>query len=294
MFKLITCAGLLIVGAAGFAFAQHAEPKQTIEIDRQHRRIAQVEMPGRRIELTTVKGARLFAGPQLVTERAVPLIVHFHGATWLVETHIARNVPRAALITVNLGTGSSVYGRPFEREETFRDLVDEARRALGLKHEWSSVTLTGFSAGYGAVRAILRHGQFFRMVNNVLLLDGMHASYLPEPAVPSGHSRIKDEDVEPFVRFAREAASGRKGFVFSHSEIKPGTYASTTECADHLLAKLGILRKPDTKTEPGGMRRLSMVRTGRLYVFGYAGDTAADHIDHLHAMPVWLNLLRLK
>jgi hypothetical protein len=34
--------------------------------------------------------------------------------------------------------------------------------------------LSGFSAGYGAVREILRSTEYFAEVNNVLLLDGMH------------------------------------------------------------------------------------------------------------------------
>ena len=42
-----------------------------------------------------------------------------------------------------------------------------------------------FSAGYGAVREILRSPEYFAQVNNVLL-DGMHAGYhflfqLPDP-----------------------------------------------------------------------------------------------------------------
>jgi hypothetical protein len=57
-------------------------------------------------------------------------------------------------------------------------MLREASDELHLKHGWSSITLSGFSAGYGAVREILRSPEYFAQVNNVLLLDGMHAGYL--------------------------------------------------------------------------------------------------------------------
>ena len=186
-----------------------------------HQRITQTEVPGRRLELTTLRGARLFTSPTFNTTRRVPLIIHFHGAPWLIETHIARHQPQAALITVNLGAGSIAYRRPFEREELFREVLAEAAGALSLKRGWSSITLTGFSAGYGGIREILRRAEYFKLVNNVLLLDGMHAGYVPEgkPLVDGG--TIKSSDVDVFVAFAREAIAGRKSFVVTHSRSCP-------------------------------------------------------------------------
>lgn len=45
----------------------------------------------------------------------MPLVVHFHGASWLIEQHVARGAPHAALVTVNLGAGSGRYATPFAR-----------------------------------------------------------------------------------------------------------------------------------------------------------------------------------
>ena len=36
------------------------------------------------------------------------------------------------------------------------------------------------------------------------------------------------------------------------------------------------------------MQQLSEVRAGRFELFGFAGNTGPDHIDHLHAMPEFL------
>src|SRR6202008_3471347 len=85
-----------------------------------------------------------------------------------------------ALITVQLGAGSSAYRRPFEDTKLFQNLLREAADELHLRRGWSSITLSGFSAGYGAVREILRQPENFARVDRVLLLDGMHTNYLPE------------------------------------------------------------------------------------------------------------------
>jgi len=72
----------------------------------------------------------------------------------LVELHVATHLPQAALITVQLGAGSSVYRRPFQQAETFRRVLCQASEELPQAR--SSITLSVFSAGYGAVREILR------------------------------------------------------------------------------------------------------------------------------------------
>ena len=294
--KWILCLILLLASADMAVRPQQAvqAPSPMGDTVRPHPRVAKTEPAGKRFELASLKGARLFAGPKVNANKPVPLIVHFHGVAWLVETHIARSQPNAVLITVNLGSGSSVYGKPFGDAALLQSMMDEASRTLSLKHGWSSVTLSGFSAGYGAVRAILRHENDFATVNDVLLLDGMHASYSPEGKVLAEGGKVNADDLDSFIKFAREAVAGRKTFVFAHSEIFPGTYASTTECGDYLLAQLALKGKPKLKTGPIGMQQLSEVRSGGLHVIGYAGNTAPDHVDFLQAMPAWLKMLRIK
>ena len=221
----------------------------------------------------------------------MPLLIHFHGAPWLIEQHVARYLPKSTLITVNLGSGSSVYRKPFEQTNLFRDLLEEAGQALSIKRGWASITLSGFSAGYGGVREILRRPEYFAQVNNVLLLDGMHASYSPEGKLLADGGAINPNDIEAFVRFAREAVAGRKTFVVTYSEIFPGAYASTTECADYLLAQLNLKRQSKLKQGPMGMQQLSAVDAGGFHLRGYAGNTAQDHVDHFQAMPSWFGLL---
>ncbi len=269
-------------------------PSPITDSTRPHSRIAQVEVPGRRTELATLKGAILFASPKVKSNKPIPLIIHFHGTAWLMEYHIAKHFPNAVLITVNLGSGSRVYGNPFSEAQMFQNLIDEASKVLELKRGWSSITLVGFSAGYGAVRAILRQDENFRQVNNVLLLDGIHASYVPEGKRLADGGIIKADDLDSFVKFALEAVAGKKSFVISHSEIFPATYASTTECVDYLLTTLALKRRAKLQKGPIGMQQLSEVKVKGFQIRGYAGNTGADHGDQLQAMPEWLKLLKIK
>lgn len=269
-------------------------PSPMVEHTRPHTRIPRDSVPGRRVDLQSLKGARFFIGPRVNVSKPVPLLIHFHGAPWLVERHVATHLPHAALITVQLGAGSSVYRRPFEHTDTFREMLREASDELHLKRGWASITLSGFSAGYGAVREILRSPEYFAQVNNVLLLDGMHTSYVPEGKPPADGGAIDPAGLDSFLTFARAALRGKKNFVVTHSEIFPGTYASTTECADYLLSQMGLQSRAQLREGPIGMQQLSAVDERGFHVRGYAGNSAPDHVDFLHAMPAWFGLLRIR
>lgn len=90
--------------------------------------------------------------------------------------------------------------------------------------------------------------------------------------------------LEPFLNYARAAAAGRQRFVFTHSEIFPGTFSSTTETADCLIRELGLERTPVLRWGPRGMQQLSEVHSGALLILGFAGNSAPDHVDHFLQM----------
>ena len=97
----------------------------------------------------------------------------------------------------------------------------------------------------------------------------------------------------PFLTLARQAERGALRFVMTHSEVFPGTFASTTECADWLLERLALRRTPVLEWGPMGMQLLSRTRSGGFEVLGFAGNSAPDHLDHLHGMAGFLpSLLR--
>jgi hypothetical protein len=211
------------------------------------------------------------------------------GGAWLAHQAGVSADDRAVVAVLNLGSGSGVYGRPFADPAAFDTLIAriaaEVGGVRGRTVRVGRITLTGFSAGYGAIRAILREPRHFTAISGVLLLDGIHTSYVPENTPVASGGAVDTANLAVFAEFARAAVRGEKQFVISHSEIFPGTFASTTESTTWLLRTLGVSRKPVLRWGPRGMQQLSEARSGGFEVLGYAGNSAPDHIDHLHAMP---------
>jgi hypothetical protein len=266
-------------------------PSPMTEGTRVHERLTPRELGG-----TT----RSFAGPAgrpvdvwipaaKRTRDVVDVVVHFLGAAWLPEQAVSGLGGSTIAAVVNLGAGSGVYHRAFADPAVFDSLLDgigrEASAGLGKPVRVGRVTLAGFSAGHGAIRVILREPRHFARVHAVLLLDGMHTSYVPEGQVLEKGGMLDTTNLVAFAEFARAAVRGEKRFLVTHSEIFPGTFASTTETADWLLRALGLRRTPVLRWGARGMQQLSEVRSGNFTVLGFAGNTAPDHIDHLHAMP---------
>jgi hypothetical protein len=281
---------MLAAASAAAQVAQHPSPMS--DTTRPHPRASEARPAGKRATLSI---GELFLPLQFGARAKAALVFHFHGVSWLVEQHVAEAAPHAALVTVNLGAGSGRYAAPFADPGRFTALVDEAAVAAGTltgrRPEWSSITLTSFSAGYGAVRAILSAPDAYARVGGVVLADSLHASYLTDAdsAAPRASDLPVDvRDLDVFVRFAADAAAGRKHMWITHSEVYPGTYASTTETANTLLAELHLRRRPVLEQGPLGMQQLSEAGRGRFRLAGFAGNSAPDHLDHLYALGAWL------
>ena len=59
-----------------------------------------------------------------------------------------------------------------------------------------------------------------------------------------------------------------------------------------LVKQLGVRSRAVLKWGPMGMQQLSEASRGKFLVEGFAGDSAPDHVDQLHSLPVWLKWLR--
>lgn len=289
MILVRTLAFFLIVTATAVAQAPapaKQNPSPMTETVRRHERVEKTEIKGQRWTLSI--GTLLLPETARVRD-TIPLYIHFHGAPWLAEWSVNQHERHAAIITAQLGSGSGVYAQPFKNQAKFTELLDEAAKALSPDRpvRFHPVVLSGWSAGYGAIREILRNHDNWSRIDAVLLEDGIHTSYVPDgqpgPLDPAG--------LQPFIDFAREAIAGRKTFLITHSEIYPGTFASTTECSEFLLKEVGVKPYPVVKWGPLGMQQIFDARAGKLRVMGFAGNSAPDHVDHIHAMKVWLKLL---
>ena len=257
----MTSAALL----AGLLLQMPQNPSPMSDTTRAHQRVVQRAVKGR-----AHGRAMTFGKPNAKT----PVILHFHGAPWLIQQEAAKKFKTITVAAIQIGSGSRVYREAFASRETFEALLVETEAAN------RPVILTSFSAGYGAIRAILEHSK--GRIAGVVLIDSLHAGYDPD-------RKPLAADLELFAAFAE-----KKPLVITHSEVYPGTYASTTETADWLIARLGAKRKAVLRWGPLGMQQTSEARQGNLRVLGFAGNTAPDHVDQLHGYATWLRHVKIK
>ncbi len=281
-------ARLVVLASAVFAHAQNPSPQNPspmVEHTRAHPRLQQEAPPGRREPLTI---GTLFIPAKLQKAKRLPLFVHFHGAAWVAEIAAARS-GRFAVISVETGSGSSAYAKQFSDRALFNAMLREAAEKTGVA--FGPISLTAWSAGHGAIREILSVPEYYARVQKVLLLDGLHTGYVNNKPGPL-ESELEPDHLDIFLKFARDAVAGRKTMVITHSEIFPGTFASTTETADWLVTQLGLRRRAILRWGPLKTQQLSESRAGKFLLMGYAGNSAPDHVDEFHSLPEYLKLLR--
>ena len=273
----------LLILTPGFALAQQAQnPSPMVEHTRAHARLPEQAPPGKREKLdlgTLYLPHGLGSKPEL--------LFFFHGDPSVAEIAAARN--HVAVVSEVAGNGSGVYVKLFEDPHRFPKLVKEAEAKAHLR--FARVILGGWSAGCGALRQILKSPEAYARVGSVICIDGVHTDYAEGKPGPA-ESSLSDANLQVWLHLGRDAMAGRKRFMLTHSEIFPGTYASTTENADYLLKELKVQQRPVLKWGPMGMQQLSVASRGKFQVLGFAGDSAPDHVDQLQSLPVWLKWLR--
>lgn len=267
------------------ALAQQAQnPSPMVEHTRAHQRLVQQTPPGRREKLEL---GQLFLPAEWKAGRGATVLFFFHGGTWLPEVAAARN--KLAVVSIQGGSGSAAYTRLFEDPKRFPRLLEEAEGKAGVR--FARVLLGGWSAGCGAIRQILQTPESYARTDAALLIDGIHTGYTDGKPGPL-ESKIDTANLQIWLQLARDAMAGRKRMIVTHSEIFPGTFASTTETADYLLAQLGLKLRPVLRWGPMGLQQLSEASSGKFLLMGYAGNSAPDHVDQLHSLPVFLKELR--
>jgi hypothetical protein len=267
-----------------------------VERARRHERLQTGQPPGIAFTIDSVlpRPVDVFIpdAPAVGASEERTLLVHLFGAAYVPMRAVASAPGQYVLAAVNLGGGSAAYERPLSDSAAWTTLLrrvrDETSVRSGGRVRVARVIVSAFSAGYGGVRALLSDENAAQAIDGVILLDGLHTSYVPERTVLAEGGALDTTKLVPFLRFARRAAAGQASLLITHSEIFPGTFASTTETTDWLIGALGLTRTPVLAWGPGGMQQLSEVRRGRLTILGFAGNTGPDHIDHLHGLKEFL------
>ncbi len=222
------------------------------------------------------------------------VLVHFHGQAATVAREFLAAGLDGVLIVVNRSGLSAAYAGPFEDGTLLDELLSKALARLqaeGLAPptgRWGRLALSSFSAGYGAVRAVLHHPRIFDRIDALVLADSLYAGYQESP----GGRQVNPANMADFRRFAEEAAAGRRTFILSHCYLVPGSYASTIETADDLIAHVGAERRTVRDPAAAPFEVVSRAGKGRFEVHGCTGTDGEAHMQHLRHLRHWL--LRLK
>ncbi len=278
---------LFLILAVVHTVKAQQNPSPMVEHTRAHPRLEKTSPPGKRMPLEL---GSLFVPERIRPNRQPRLLLFFHGGDWLPELAVAQQ-PNMAVIAIQAGTGSSSYEKLFADPARLPSLIAEAETRSGL--HFAEIDLGGWSAGCGALRKILNDPPSYNRVNRVLCIDGVHTGYLNGKPGPQ-ESEIETDNLQIWLRFGRDAIAGKKHLIITHSEIFPGTFASTTETADYLLSAWGLAPHPVVRWGPMKTQILSEVNAGDLLVVGFAGNSAPDHVDQLHSLPEFLRWLAKK
>lgn len=302
----VVAALMLSIPEPAFTFQEDSlkvasqNPSPMVEYTRTHERVPQKSHDGVTFEVPSVitKPVQVFIPSKTKNAKTFTLLIHFHGANYVVQHAATSYRGNIIAATINLGSGSKVYNDAFEDSTKFGSLIDSIRTKAGIHLQHSaalrSVILSGFSAGYGAIRKIISTETNYRRIDAVILLDGLHTSYIPDRKILFEGGRIDSTGLFPYIKLAQDASNkhSNKKFIITHSEIFPGTFVSTTEATDYIISTVGLKRKPVLRWGPLGMQQISTVKENHFVIFGFAGNTAPDHIDHYHSLFWFLNKLK--
>lgn len=216
----------------------------------------------------------------------VTLTMHFHGATWFAITEHLRRDLKEPLIAFSNGEGSSRYRTPFLDRDRFERWIRQTEATLRERGGTDAtrvarVDISSFSAGYGAVREILKVPSSVERIHRIVLADSMYAGLdaaTGDPVVA---------DVESWVPFAKLAAEGKKEFVATHSQV-PTTYANTALTARWLAKQVGLDWVEVATPNDAEFPLLRRADRGGLHLWGYAGTDAMAHMTHArHIADIW-------
>jgi hypothetical protein len=225
---------------------------------------------------------------------ATDILVHFHGDPATYRNNVGYAKLNAVSLTVNLGQGSTAYATPYTDTALFGNVLTEARNVLrGLPDfsdtlNFDKLAVTSFSAGYGAVREILKQPTYFNDIDAMVLADTVYGSYTSS----TDHTPL-DSQMTGFRSFAAAAKNGTKTLTVSHSKVLTFTYSNTEETADDLMAHVGVTPAAYNAVGLGNLQFYRRAITGNFSVYGATGADAAAHSKHLQNIGQFLDDLPL-
>ena len=211
----------------------------------------------------------------------VDLLINFKGAPQTVWNNAKYADLNTIVVTINYDGLSSTYSTPFSSNTSlFQSIMDEALTKVRLQadfsdsFQWNKVGVSSFSAGFGSLREILKQSTYRNRIDALVMADSLYASLASD-------GTAVDSQVADFKTFATLAANGSKSFILDHSS-EPVSYASTTVCANEILAHLGLSATPVDVDGLGPLHFFRRAQLGSFELWGEIGDTDPEHWQHLY------------
>jgi hypothetical protein len=184
------------------------------------------------------------------------------------------------IVTVNYSGLSSAYSTPFSDPSLFQSLVNEALTKARAQADlpdtltWDKLAVSSFSAGYGAVREILKSSTYRSEINSLLAADSCYAT-------TAADGTPLDSQMVDYKTFAGLAQAGAKTFIYSHSQVPTYTYENTAECGDELMQSLHITPTATTAVGLGTLEFYRKAQSGNFQLWGATGMDGDSHLEHL-------------
>jgi hypothetical protein len=220
------------------------------------------------------------------------VLVHFHGDPQTFWNNAAYADLNAIVVTVNYSGLSSAYSTPFSNSSLFQQVLDESlakvRQQASIPDNlvWDKLAVSSFSAGYGAVREILKSATYRNDIDALLTADSLYAT-------TAGDGTPLDSQMVDYKTFANLAKNGSKTFIFSHSQVPTFTYETTGECGDELMQFLGISSAPYNVNGLGTLNFYRKADIGNFHLLGALGTDGDSHLEHLRYIGEFLEELPL-
>lgn len=222
----------------------------------------------------------------------VDVLVHLKGSPQRVHQALRTNGVSAIAIVVTDGGLSKAYTDRFADPDALQRLLDESLAIVRARDDvpddvaLGRLWISSFSAGYAAVRELLKHDRWFDRIDGLLMLDSIYAGY-----VSAQERRPLPEQLAGYARFAKAACARKKTMIVTHTRLTPGSYASTWETADVLLAETGVEPRTEEREIAPGLKTYRVASSGAFHVVGTVGEDGGEHGRHLANMGLWIPML---
>lgn len=220
------------------------------------------------------------------------LLVHFHGDPQTYWNNAKYAKLNAIILTVNYSGLSSAYTTPFSNAALFQQIQNEALTTIRAQSDipdtlaWDKLGVSSFSAGYGAVREILKSSTYRNDIDALLAADSLYAT-------TAGDGTPLDSQMADYKTFAALAKAGQKTFLYSHSKVLTFTYENTAECGDELMTSLGVSASTYNLDGLGDLDFYRHAKSGNFELWGANGDDGDSHLEHLRYSGEFLQHLPL-